>query len=212
MGKRHIPTTILLIALALVWTLGAVSTVAASEITDDLKGTIDNVLKIVTDESLKERKVERRARIRETIDKRFNYEQMVMRSLAKNWDERTPEEKAKFTDLFRRLLENSYASKIESYRDEKIEYVDEAVKGDYAMVKTKIQRKDASIDVDYKLIKENGEWRVYDFIIERVSMIRNYRSQFSKIILKESYQGLVAKLESKIKELELNDKSNADSL
>ncbi|QPJ64973.1 MAG: ABC transporter substrate-binding protein [Candidatus Nitrohelix vancouverensis] len=176
----------------------------ASEITDDLKNTIDKVIKIVTDESLKSDPAKRRATLRDVIDKRFNYKQMVIRSLAQNWDERTPQEREQFIELFQKLLENSYASKLESYRDEKIEYVGEQVKGQYALINTKIIRKDAEIEVDYKMINEDGAWKVYDFVIERVSMIRNYRSQFTKIIRKESYSGLVTKLENKIKDLELN--------
>ena len=106
--------------------------------------------------------------------------------------------------MFKSLLENSYASKIENYQDETINYVDEKVKGKYALVKTEIVRKNGTIDVDYKLINENGRWTVYDFVIEEVSLIRNYRSQFSKIIKTESYGALVTKLTKKIKDLESN--------
>ena len=127
---------------------------------------------------------------------------MVMRSLAKAWNDRTPKEREEFIGLFKKLLENSYASKIESYSDEKINYIDEVVKGKYALVKTEIVRKDSTIAVDYKLIRDNGKWLVYDFIVEGVSMIRNYRSQFSKIIRKESYKALVERLTAKISEIE----------
>ena len=183
----------------------APSMVSASEITEDLKVTIDAVIKIVTDPVYKKDTSVRREKLRELFGKRFNYKQMVIRSLAKDWDERTPEEREQFIDLFRQLLEKSYAGKLESYKDEKIVYLDEQVKGEYALVKTQIIRNDATIDVDYKLFNEDGEWRVYDFVIERVSMIRNYRSQFTKIIRKDSYSGLVAKLEKKIKDIESKD-------
>ncbi len=183
----------------------APSMVSASAITDDLKTTIDAVIKIVTDPVYKKDSVARREKLRELFGKRFNYKQMVIRSLAKSWDERTPEEREQFIDLFRQLLEKSYAGKLESYKDEKINYLGEQVKGQYALVKTEIVRNDATIDVDYKLYNEDGEWRVYDFVIERVSMIRNYRSQFTKIIRKDSYSGLVAKLENKIKDIESKD-------
>ena len=176
--------------------------VFASEITNDLKATIDEVINIVTDKNYKDKQEERRDKIRKAIEKRFNYQQMVMRSLAKDWNNRTPEEKEEFIQLFKKLLENSYASKIESYKDEKINYNEEVVKGKYALVKTEIVRKDSTIGVDYKLINDKGQWLVYDFIVEGVSMIRNYRSQFSKIIRKESYQALVEKLNTKISEIE----------
>ena len=100
------------------------------------------------------------------------------------------------------MLENSYANKLEAYRDEKINYLDEIIKGDYALVKTEVVRRSSTIGVDYKLIQENGKWKVYDFVIEGVSMIRNYRSQFTKIIRRDSYEVLVQKLTDKINRIE----------
>ena len=91
---------------------------------------------------------------------------------------------------------------MEAYSNEKINYVDEVVKGKYALVKTEVIRADSTIGVDYKMIKDNGNWKVYDFVIEGVSMIRNYRSQFTKIIRKDSYEVLVKRLTDKINQLE----------
>ncbi len=137
---------------------------------------------------------------------------MVMRSLAKNYKDRSDKEREEFTRLFKKLLENSYASKIENYQDETIKYVKEQVKGKYALVNTEIIRKDGTINVDYKLINEDGKWTVYDFVIEEVSLIRNYRSQFSKIIKTESYGALVSKLSKKIKDLESNQNKDSENL
>ena len=181
--------------------MGSVS-FAGSEITGKLKSTIDKVIAIVKDENLKKDKQSRRVALRKAIDERFNYRQMVMRSLAKNWDPRSDQERQQFISLFKSLLENSYASKLESYSDEKINYLSEVIKGKYALVKTEVVRPSSTIAVDYKLIQENGDWQVYDFVIEGVSMIRNYRSQFTKIIRKDSYEVLVQKLTDKINELE----------
>ncbi len=185
---------------------------ADSAITSDLKQTIDKVIQIVSDPELKKNPSARREKLRKTIGVRFNYNQMVKRSLAKNYRDRTEKERKEFTGLFKKLLENSYASKIENYQDETINYVDEKVKGKYALVKTQIVRKDGTIDVDYKLINENGKWTVYDFVIEEVSLIRNYRSQFSKIIKTESYGALVSKLTKKIKDLESNQDKDSENL
>ena len=80
------------------------------------------------------------------------------------------------------------------------------------MVKTQIVRKDGVVDVDYKMFKENGQWLVYDFVIEGVSLIRNYRSQFSKIISTESYPVLVSKLRKKVKDLETKSVAEAENL
>ena len=185
---------------------------ANSPITSELKQTIDKVIQIVSDPDLKKTPKLRREKLRKTIGFRFNYNQMVRRSLARNYKNRTNKEREEFTGLFKKLLENSYASKIENYQDETINYVDEKVKGKYALVKTEIVRKNGTIDVDYKLINENGRWTVYDFVIEEVSLIRNYRSQFSKIIKTESYGALVAKLTKKIKDLESKQDKDSENL
>jgi phospholipid transport system substrate-binding protein len=180
---------------------------AGSEVTSQLKGTIEKVIKIIKNEALKNDKQARRVALRKIIAERFNYRQMVRRSLAKNWDARSDQERQEFIGLFKSLLENSYANKLEAYRDEEINYLDEMIKGEYALVKTEVVRKSSTIGVDYKLIQENGNWQVYDFVIEGVSMIRNYRSQFTKIIRRDSYEVLVQKLTDKINEIEQNSKT-----
>jgi len=192
--------------------LGTGQLSAESQITADLRGTIDQVLKIVSDKNLQKDPTLRREKLRQAIALRFNYKQMVMRSLAKNYNERSDEEREEFTGLFKKLLENSYASKIENYQNETINYVDEKIKGNYAMVRTQIVRKDGVIDVDYKMLKNNDQWLVYDFVIEGVSLIRNYRSQFSKIISTESYGALVSKLSKKVDGLEAKKDADAENL
>ena len=184
---------------------------AGSEATSQLKGTIEKVIKIVQDEALTNDKQARRVALRKIIAERFNYRQMVMRSLAKNWDARSDQERQEFIALFKSLLENSYANKLEAYKDEEINYLDEIIKGKYALVKTEVVRKSSTIGVDYKLIQENGNWQIYDFVIEGVSMIRNYRSQFTKIIRRDSYEVLVQKLTDKINELEQDSKTSEKS-
>lgn len=200
------------LVIAVSMLLGSGQVFAESQITADVRGTIDQVLEIVSDENLKKDPTLRRKKLRQVIGLRFNYKQMVMRSLAKNYNARSDKERVEFTGLFKKLLENSYASKIENYRDETINYVDEKIKGKYAMVKTQIVRKDGVIDVDYKLLKDNGQWLVYDFVIEGVSLIRNYRSQFSKIISTESYAALVSKMSKKIDDLEAKKNTDSENL
>ena len=183
---------------------------AGSEITNQLKNTINKVISTLNDEALKNDLPARRAILRKTINDQFNYRQMVMRSLAKNWDVRSAEEQQLFIALFKSLLENSYANKLESFSDEKINYLDEVVKGEYALVKTEVVRKATTVGVDYKLVRENGVWQVYDFVIEGVSMVRNYRAQFTKIIHKHSYEVLVQKLTDKINALKGGSSASGD--
>ena len=183
-------------------TIALIEPINASGVTEGLKATINGVISIAKDEKYKNDKKARRAAIRRIIDLKFSYRQMSIRSLAKNWNQRTAKEQKEFVILFGKLLENSYASKIEAYSNEVITYVDEVIKGKYALVKTKIIRVDGTIEVDYKLIRENGDWRIFDFVIEGVSMVKNYRSQFSRIIKKESFEALKKKMASKIEGIE----------
>ena len=183
---------------------------AGSEITNKLKNTINKVISTLNDEALKNDLPARRAILRNTINDQFNYRQMVMRSLAKNWDVRSAEEQQLFIALFKSLLENSYANKLESFSNEKINYLDEVVKGEYALVKTEVVRKATTVAIDYKLVRENGVWQVYDFVIEGVSMVRNYRAQFTKIIHKHSYEVLVQKLTDKINALKKGSSASGD--
>lgn len=202
MKRKNHYNLVLAISLSLLIALANVTSAFASPVTDNLRATIDKVINIVNSSKYKNDKKTRRKLIREIINPLFSYEQMSMRSLAKNWKSRTDEEKKDFIELFGRLLENSYASKIEAYSDEKINYVGEKIKGKYALVKTEIVRKDGVIGVDYKFINHNGNWKVYDFVIEGVSMIKNYRSQFSRIIKKESFEALRKRLNDKVVDLE----------
>ena len=202
MEKR--PTRFLIAGFGLaVISLFFSETVFASAITNNLKTTIDEVMTIVTDDNLKNKADLRKEKLRQVIGKGFNYRQMAMRSLAKEWMKRTPKEQNEFVELFKNFLEVSFANKIETFSGEKINYIGEKViKRKYALVNTEIVRKDGAVQVDYKLINENGDWLVYDFIIKGVSMIRNSRSQFEKIIREESYVGLVKILSEKVKNIE----------
>ena len=209
MKRKHFCIHMVVISLMINLTVVSVC-FAGSEITNKLKNTINKVISTLNDEALKNDLPARRAILRKTINDQFNYRQMVMRSLAKNWDVRSAEEQQLFIALFKSLLENSYANKLESFSNEKINYLDEVVKGEYALVKTEVVRKATTVGVDYKLVRENGVWQVYDFVIEGVSMVRNYRAQFTKIIHKHSYEVLVQKLTDKINALKEGSSAPGD--
>ncbi|NIQ02077.1 MAG: ABC transporter substrate-binding protein [Nitrospinaceae bacterium] len=191
------------IGIAALLFLGAGENVQASSVTESLKATIDQLIGVVTDPKYKDDRATRRTKMKGIIYPKFDFYEMGKRSLGrKSWTARTSEEKKAFVDIFGKLLENSYASKLESYSDEKIVYVDEILKGKFAMVKTEVVRKNDTIKIDYKLIRTKKEWLVFDIVIEGVSMIKNYRSQFAKIIHKNSFGGLMDKLNKKVQKLE----------
>jgi phospholipid transport system substrate-binding protein len=170
--------------------------------TDDVKKTVDEVVRIVASKEMKQNDQKRRQALKNTISLVFDYSEMAKRSLGKHWNQRTPAEKKRFAELFATLLENSYAGKIESYNNEKIVYLKEVVDGDYAEVKSKVvTAKRDEFTLDYRMIKQNGKWMAYDVVIEGVSLVSNYRTQFNKIITGNGYPELVRKLETKTDEL-----------
>lgn len=175
---------------------------AFAGVTDDVKKTVDEVVHIVSDKNLKKHDQERRQALKRAISVIFDYSEMAKRSLGKHWNQRSQAERKQFTALFASLLENSYAGKIESYNNEKIIYLNETHDGDYAEVRSKVvtQKRD-EFSLDYRLLKENGKWMVYDVVIEGVSLVSNYRTQFNKIITTNGYNELVKKLQTKTDEL-----------
>ncbi len=178
------------------------SAVTASEITDQLKETIDGVIAVLRDPSLKgeDKKQERRARIRSIVKERFSFEEMAKRSLGRHWRKRSKEERNEFVKLFSSLIENSYIDRIEQYSNEKVLFLNEKVIGRKAEVRTKVvSAKGTEIPINYRLFKDrSGRWRVYDVVVEGVSLVRNYRTQFDKTIRSSSYEDLVKDLRAKV--------------
>jgi phospholipid transport system substrate-binding protein len=176
--------------------------VACASPTEDVKKTVDEVVRIVADKEMKKNETKRRQSLKKAISVIFDYSEMAKRSLGKHWNVRTAAEKKQFAELFATLLENSYAGKIESYNNEKIVYIKETVEEDFAEVKSKVVTVARDeFTLDYRLFKQNGKWMVYDVIIEGVSLVSNYRSQFNKIITNNGYDKLVQKLQNKNQEL-----------
>jgi phospholipid transport system substrate-binding protein len=177
---------------------------AWASVTGDVKQTVDQVVSIVADANLKkpQNEAKRRAALKSTIGRIFDYGEMAKRSLGVHWKKRSSAEQKEFVGLFATLLENSYANKIESYRDEKILYDKETVDGDYAEVKSRVvTAKRDEYTLDYRLLKQGGRWMVYDVVIEGVSLVSNYRNQFNKIIRNQGYAELVKKLKTKKEEI-----------
>jgi phospholipid transport system substrate-binding protein len=176
------------------------ATARAGVPTDQLRAHVDRVLQILQDPELKKesKAAERRAAIRKVANETFDFEETAKRSLGRHWQARTPEERRQFVPLFTDLLESAYISRLEQYQGEKVQYVGETVEGDLAVVRTKILTpKGSEIPVDYRLERRDGQWKVYDVVIEGVSLVANYRTQFNKIIETSSYQALVDRMKAK---------------
>ena len=169
--------------------------------TAQVKATVDRVLDILKDPALKgpDKEAARGKLLRQVIDARFDFSEMAKRSLGPHWRPRTAQERKEFVDIFADLLERSYRQQIERYTDQEIVYTQEEIDDKYGVVSTEIadKREKLEIPVDYRVIRQNDQWKVYDVVIDGISLVSNYRSQFNSIIQKSSYEGLVQKMRIK---------------
>jgi phospholipid transport system substrate-binding protein len=167
--------------------------------TDAMKTTIGEVLHIIHEKELQQpaRSEERRKRLEKTVGARFDYQEMSRRALGAPWNTLTDAEKQEFVALFQTVLTNSYADKIETYSGEGVQYLNERTEKDYAEVRTKVLSGKAEIPLDYRLINKAEDWRVYDVVVDGVSLVNNYRGQFTKILRASSYADLVDQLRKK---------------
>jgi len=194
------------LALALALVVGGLAAppAAAGAPSDQLKSQIDRVLKVLDDAELKKeaRAAERRGAVRKIANEIFDFGETARRSLGPHWQARTPAEREEFVQLFTDLLERSYISRVELYGGEKIQFLGDTTEGDQARVQTKLLTKSGSdIPIEYRMHRKGDRWLVYDVIIEGVSLVANYRTQFNKIIRTSSYQELVRKMKTKQDEL-----------
>ena len=164
-----------------------------------VRGTIDEIIRLVSDEGLKkpDQEAHRRKLLEETIGQHFDFEEMAKRSLAAHWRNRSEPEHQEFATLFQTLLSKTYAGKIENYSGEKVQYLKERLKDSFAEVQTTIASNKTEISLDYRLLLKDGNWRVYDVVVDGVSLVKNYRVQFDRIIRDSSYEELVKTLRDK---------------
>ena len=189
----------LIVVAAIVVTGVAVQSVSAGEATEAMRGTIDEVLRILADKALKQpaKANERRQLLEKVVGERFDYEEMSRRSLGASWANLADKEKQEFVSLFQTLLVNTYADKIESYTGDGVQFLNERNEKEYAEVRTKVLTGKTEIPLDYRLLNKGSGWRVYDVVVDGVSLVNNYRGQFSKILRNGSYADLVDQLRKK---------------
>jgi phospholipid transport system substrate-binding protein len=144
---------------------------------------------------------QRRGEILAIVDEYFNFEEMAKRALGRPWKDQPTEKRQEFVKLFKQLLFNTYINRVESYTgsNEHIAYDSEKIDGDYAVVKTHVALQgDQHVQIDYRLRQEEGQWKVYDVVVEGISFVDNYRGQFSSILANEPFEGLLKKLREKV--------------
>lgn len=143
--------------------------------------------------------------IKRTINRFLDFGELARLALAKHWDARSPAERKEFTNILRELIERNYVKQLRSHIDYRIDYRGEKVEGDTAHVDTAVQvkgeRRMEEVEIAYDMRKTKDGWMVFDVITDGVSIVRNYRSQFNRIIKKQSYDALVKKMRRKVETL-----------
>jgi phospholipid transport system substrate-binding protein len=165
-----------------------------------MQSAVAEIMAIVNTDQLKlpENSQYKRKLILTVVRHHFDFKEMSKLTLGKHWQDMTDADKDHFVDLFSRMIENSYINKIEAYSNEKIIFLKEFVRENKSMVPTVIKHNNLDIPISYKLYKTQDSWRIYDVVIEGVSLVQNYRSQFNSIIMKENYAGLVKRIDEKV--------------
>lgn len=164
--------------------------------TEVVRTTITKVFRILEDETLKDpaKLIPRRHMLEDVIASHFDYTEMSKRALAAHWVPLTVGERAEFVELFKSFLSDRYAEKIEGYSGEQIYYLSERIQDNYAEVRTELRSSKVVVPMDYRLYRKDGTWHAYDLVVDGVSLVKNYRSQFEKIIRTSSYKELVRQL------------------
>jgi phospholipid transport system substrate-binding protein len=174
--------------------------------TEQVRTYTDQVQKILDDPAL--RQADKRAAVRKAAIEVFDVTETAKRALGRHWQGRTPAEREEFVQLFADLLERTYIHKIDLYGGERLQYTNEVVEGDRAVVRAKVvTRQGTEIPVEARMLRHGDRWQIYDIAIENVSLIANYRSQFDRIIRTSSYQELVNRLKTRREEFLQEERS-----
>ncbi|GKS63702.1 organic solvent tolerance ABC transporter substrate-binding protein [Nitrospira sp.] len=184
------------VQLVLIWPVVLAAAPGSESPTEAVRGTITQVIRILEDPALKDpaKLIPRRHMLAKAIASRFDYAEMSRRSLAAEWKPLTTAERTEFVEAFKGFLIDRYAERIEGYSGEQVEYLSERTEGTYAEVRTELVSDKTTIPVDYRLLMNEGRWHAYDLVVDGISLVKNYRSQFQKIIRETSYQELIKKL------------------
>ena len=180
--------------------VGAASTPAgAGAPTDQLKASVDQVIRILEDPALKPEAMtrERREAIRREAANIIDFGETARRALGRHWQALGEPERQEFVALFADLMERAYIGRLEQYSGERIAYLSESVDGDTATVRTRlVTKRGVEIPADYRMLRRGDRWLVYDILVEGVSLVGNYRTQFNRIIETSSYDELIRRMKA----------------
>ncbi len=199
------------VAFVILISLPAPEFIQAGEPTERIRFVVEQGIEILSDSKTRSKNGKQvyLDRLREVVFPLFNFPEMAKRSLGFNWRHLSAAERKEFVRLFTNLLERSYAGQIDLYDGETVDFTGEVVEDIYARVDSKIvSGKGEEFLVNYKLLYTNKVWRIYDVVVENISLVNNYRSQFNRVISNSSYNELIGRIRQKLKELEGSNHSN----
>lgn len=180
---------------------------ATPDPTEQFRPFLEKVTKTLADPGLKTiPKKDQSQRIINVVREHFDFREMSKRVIGQQWRSLSEKEQAEFEALFTQLLQYAYVGKIDEYSGQQVQFTQQRIKGERAEVQTLLVDKDKSIPVSYILLLRGNQWMAYDVVVEGVSLIRNYMEQFTEILRKDGYPGLVKQVKEKIAELEKNIK------
>jgi phospholipid transport system substrate-binding protein len=192
-------TLVVLIITLAALNLSPVSAFAAAPL-ETIQTQVDRALEVLRDPALKAEsaKAAKEKKIWEILDNVFDYTELSKRTLAQNWKRFSPDQQKEFISLFGKLLGTVYMDRIIAYKDEKVVFGKVTNFSDKtAEVQSEVVRPSKSIPIHYRMILQNGEWKVYDVVIEGVSLVQNYRTQFREILMNKSPEDLLKTLREK---------------
>lgn len=182
---------------------------ATPDPTEQFRPFLDKVTETLADPGLKLLpKPEQSRRIIDVVRERFDFREMSRRVIGQQWRNLSEQEQNNFEALFTQLLQYAYVGKIDDYSGQQVQFTQQRIRGDRAEVQTLLVDRNRSIPVSYIMLLRDDQWMAYDVIVEGVSLIRNYMEQFSEILRRDGYPGLVKQIEEKITQLEQEIKSN----
>lgn len=196
MKTRNATVRILLIVIGLVLFPGIAAAAGALE---QLQAQVARVVEILQGGNGETGRgaADRRAALREIVSDLFDFEEMAARALGPHWQARTAAERVEFVGLFAGLLEGIYLAKVEKYGDERVTYVEALGDGNATTVRTRIvPAQGAELPVDYRMRRRDAGWRVHDVVIDGVSLVENFRTQFGRIIRTSSYGDLITRIQA----------------
>jgi phospholipid transport system substrate-binding protein len=173
---------------------------SAGEPTEEIRSAINQGVEILNGSNFRAKKERAEVinRLRKVVYPLFDFKEMAKRSLASHWRQLDPQQQNKFVSVFTELLETTYADKIDLYEGQKVTYTGEVLESDYATVNTKVVgKKGDTFSANYKLHRVDGKWKIYDVVVENISVINNYRSQFNRVMGNSSFEELLKIMQEK---------------